>query len=145
MLLKRWVGLASLTVLGVALAGCSNAAAGKTQPKTIQVVAREFSFEPSTITLKPGEPVILEVRNDGGVLHDLTIMNMPVKDVKDQGGTAQHDMSAADMKAMAAHVAVEAGKTGKVEFTPTQSGTYELYCTVAGHKDSGMTGTVVVQ
>jgi uncharacterized cupredoxin-like copper-binding protein len=42
------------------------------------------------------------------------------------------------------HVAAEPGATGHMTFTPTKSGTYEFYCTVPGHKDAGMVGTMTV-
>jgi uncharacterized cupredoxin-like copper-binding protein len=32
-----------------------------------------------------------------------------------------------------------------LEFASTVPGTYEFYCTVVGHKDAGMTGTLIVK
>jgi uncharacterized cupredoxin-like copper-binding protein len=43
------------------------------------------------------------------------------------------------------HVAAMMGQTGVLEFTPTKPGTYEFFCTVAGHKEAGMVGTLVVK
>ncbi len=37
------------------------------------------------------------------------------------------------------------GQTNTIEFTPTKPGTYEFFCTVAGHKEAGMVGTLVVK
>jgi uncharacterized cupredoxin-like copper-binding protein len=43
------------------------------------------------------------------------------------------------------HVAAEPGATNRLSFTPTKPGTYEFMCTVAGHKEAGMAGTMVVK
>ena len=37
------------------------------------------------------------------------------------------------------------GGSGTLEFTPTEPGEYEYYCTVPGHKEAGMLGTLVVE
>ena len=45
----------------------------------------------------------------------------------------------------AVHVAAAPGATGTVDFTPSEAGTYEFYCTIEGHKEAGMVGTLVVE
>ncbi len=147
--MNRFTWPGSLLVLAVILSGCSRAAnsgdkTGGAPPRTIQVTAREFSFSPEQITLKAGDTVVLEVQNQGTVIHDLTVMKMPVQDEKELAG-AHHDMSGTDMKDVTVHVAVEAGQTGKVQFRPNQAGTYTFLCTQPAHKESGMTGTIVVE
>jgi uncharacterized cupredoxin-like copper-binding protein len=42
------------------------------------------------------------------------------------------------------HVAVEGGEEGILEFTPTKAGEFDVICTVTGHADAGMVGTLVV-
>ena len=44
-------------------------------------------------------------------------------------------------------IAVAAGPAGqgKLTFTPSKAGTYEFFCTVAGHKEAGMVGTLTVK
>ena len=42
------------------------------------------------------------------------------------------------------HVAAGAGGKGTLTFTPSKPGTYEFYCTVAGHKEAGMVGILTV-
>ncbi|MBI5715993.1 MAG: cupredoxin domain-containing protein, partial [Chloroflexi bacterium] len=59
---------------------------------------------------------------------------------------AGHDMgSGGTAKEPQLHIAVAMGKSGTLEFTPTKAGTYEFFCTVAGHKEAGMKGTLVVK
>ena len=43
------------------------------------------------------------------------------------------------------HVAVGIGSTGTLQFTPSTPGTYQFICTVAGHKEAGMVGTLIVK
>jgi cytochrome c oxidase subunit II len=81
------------------------------EPKRIEVTARKFSFEPSEITVKKGEPVDL-------VLHS--------KDVP-------HGLRFREL-----NVDVKAGKgaQAEVKFTPGQTGTFVGHCSVfcgAGH------------
>ena len=42
------------------------------------------------------------------------------------------------------HVAVDGGASGTLEFTPTAAGEYEFTCTVTGHAEGGMMGTLTV-
>jgi len=45
----------------------------------------------------------------------------------------------------AVHMGAMAGMSGSVTFVPTQPGTYEFFCAVAGHKEAGMVGTLMVR
>jgi uncharacterized cupredoxin-like copper-binding protein len=42
------------------------------------------------------------------------------------------------------HVSAAAGNEGAVVFTATEAGEYEFYCSVPGHKEAGMIGTLKV-
>jgi len=56
--------------------------------------------------------------------------------------TAGHDMG--DIEEPEVHGASPAGANNSVKFTPSEPGEYELLCTVPGHKEAGMTGTLAV-
>ena len=43
------------------------------------------------------------------------------------------------------HVHGLPGQSHAISFTPTTPGTYTVYCTVPGHREAGMTATVVVR
>jgi uncharacterized cupredoxin-like copper-binding protein len=43
------------------------------------------------------------------------------------------------------HVAAGPGAQAKLTFTPSRAGTYEFFCTVVGHKEAGMAGTLTVK
>jgi uncharacterized cupredoxin-like copper-binding protein len=53
--------------------------------------------------------------------------------------TVKADKPAASLKAIA-----KPGQTTTLEFTPTAPGTYEYICTIPGHKEAGMKGTLTV-
>jgi cytochrome c oxidase subunit 2 len=93
---------------------------GSTAGRVIQVTAKKFDFSPGEITLKKGEPVILELtsldREHGFYLPDFGVK--------------------ARMKA---------GEVSRVTFTPGKSGRFPFACNVfcgSGHEE--MSGTVVV-
>jgi uncharacterized cupredoxin-like copper-binding protein len=126
----------------------------------------ELRFAPDEITVHAGEPVRLVVENtDEATLHDITFTNMPATDVHTEGGVEHemdngeatevghdgeeaeggHEEVGAKGKEAAVHVAVDPGETATVAFTPDQPGEYEFLCTVGGHADAGMVGTIIVE
>jgi uncharacterized cupredoxin-like copper-binding protein len=134
--MKRWVLAGVMVASSGLLAGCSSG------PKTVEIEVNEMAFSKKEIALKAGVPVRLVLINKDKEVHDLSVDTIPV-DVTAQ--TANPDgHTHAEGKEPDLHVSVKPGEKGWVEFTPTQGGTYTFYCTVAGHRDHGMEGTLVV-
>lgn len=132
--------LAGIVSLG--LAACGPGAANAKQNVSLQT--QDFEFAPKTIQVKAGQPVALSMKNTGTVAHDWSIMEIPtVGESHSSADPSGHAMEG--MEEPEVHVAVAPGTTGRLEFTPSTAGTYEFYCTVAGHRDLGMTGQLVVQ
>ena len=69
--------------------------------------------------------------------------NMGMMDMMSNTGM-MNGMGATNADQLPVHVAAAQGHEGTVTFTPTEAGTYEFYCTVAGHKASGMVGKLIV-
>ena len=134
----------SLTfTLGALLLG---ACASAPQPQAITLKALTMTYEPSTFEVTAGAPVELTFVNEGELEHDFSILEIPVESVSEPDAmSAQHemDMGEASMDPVL-HVAAEPGATNELVFTPTKPGTYEFFCTVPGHKDAGMVGTMTV-
>ena len=123
------------------LAACGPGAAPK---QNISLQVQDFEFTPKTLQVKAGQPVVLSVKNTGTVAHDWSIMEIPtVGEAHSSADPKGHTMEG--MAEPELHVAIAPGSTGKLEFTPEKAGTYEFFCTVAGHRDLGMVGQLVVQ
>ena len=86
------------------------------------VEGSEYSFSPKTITVKKGATVKLTFKNIGNAIHTWTIDGLNA----DTGS-------------------ILPGSSKTIEFDAATAGTYEIYCAVAGHKESGMVGTLVVE
>jgi uncharacterized cupredoxin-like copper-binding protein len=82
----------------------------------------EFAFDPATVTVEQGQPVVVTLPNTGAVEHDFAIPELDVQPVE-----------------------VPAGQTGRVEFTPSRSGTFSFVCTEPGHQQAGMVGQLIVR
>lgn len=88
--------------------------------RRIEVAATSFEFEPDEITVAAGDDVAIVLSSDD-LLHDFTIDGIDV------------------------HVAAERGETAEGGLRADAAGEYTFYCTVAGHRDAGMEGTLVVE
>jgi len=120
------------------LAACASAPA----PVQLTLTATTMKFEPATIEVQANQPVELTFNNNDVLDHDFSIMEIPVTGMSEHSeAVTGHTMA----EEPALHVAVAAGKSGTLDFTPTTPGTYAFWCTVAGHKEAGMVGTLVVK
>ena len=105
-------GLLSLALGARALA--------QAQPRTIKVSAKRFTFTPSVIPLKKGEPVVLELTTEDIFMG----FNLPDFGVRSD---------------------IVPGKTMKVAFTPDKAGTFTFLCDVfCGEGHETMSGKIVV-
>jgi uncharacterized cupredoxin-like copper-binding protein len=133
---RRFLGmLVAASVL--AIAGCGGA-----KPVRLDVTVREFGFGPSELRVQANQPVELHLKNEGQLQHDWTVEGMPAS-ATHAHDTGHHDMST--MPADALHTMAEHGTTSRVAFTPTKAGRYTFFCSVAGHREAGMQGTIVVE
>ncbi len=135
-----------LGALALVAAACSSAPAStssaSTGPQEIVVEANEFKFQPATIEVAAGRSVKMTLRNKGALEHDWSVQKIPMLGKKESAGG--HDMSGVTDK-LELHMSAMGGQMGQVEFTPTEKGTYQFFCTVAGHQEAGMVGTMVVK
>jgi uncharacterized cupredoxin-like copper-binding protein len=85
----------------------------------------EFRFSPQNITVLRGATVELRFKNAGKIAHNYTVRELGVETKT-----------------------IDAGKTDVVTFVaPATSGivTYSSYCSVPGHKEAGMVGTIEIK
>src|SRR5688500_8512345 len=132
-----------ILVLAVLLTGC--AGAGVSQAATeITVEATDFAYNPVSVTVPAGQPVTLTLNNTGAVEHDFVVDKISVTDVQasDTGPAAHHQMG--DAPEYDLHFFARAGDTAVLNFTAMEPGTYEVFCSIEGHKEAGMIGKLIV-
>lgn len=86
-------------------------------PVTINVSVKRFAYEPSQITLKKGEPVVIKLTTQD-VTHGLKFKELNL------------------------NTKIEKGKTAELAFTPTQPGDFVGHCSVfcgSGHGSMTLT------
>lgn len=114
-----WIKYAVL-LAAAAAAGAALAAATQPSERVVRITASKFRYDPPKVTLKRGEPVVLELttsdRSHGFKLPELGI------DVK-----------------------IEPGETGMVRVRPETAGTFSFVCDVfCGSSHEEMEGEIVV-
>jgi uncharacterized cupredoxin-like copper-binding protein len=91
---------------------------GPVSPR-IEVTARDMAFEPDAIAVAAGQVEVV-LHNDGSMLHDLRIEDQPFI------------------------IEAQAGETATSQVT-LEPGRYQLFCSIPGHRDAGMTGVLEVR
>jgi len=92
------------------------------QTQKITVEGSEFAFTPSTFTLKKGQQAEITFKNTGAFPHNLTIAGLNIQTKT-----------------------IQPGDQDTIQFTPDKTGQFSFMCTVPGHADKGMKGTLTVQ
>lgn len=88
--------------------------------RTVEVVAKEFTFEPSRIEVAPGSRVEIKLINEGSLSHNLHIAGDGMKTET-----------------------IQTGDTDTLTVTAPENGKLAFFCNVPGHKQAGMTGEIV--
>jgi plastocyanin len=114
--------LGLVAALGGALVACGGGGTPTTSTSKVSADAAEFTFTPSALEAKAGDVLEVTLVNKGTIEHDLTIDALGIK----------------------AYAAVGKTATATTEAALT-AGTYEFYCSIAGHKEAGMVGTLTVK
>ncbi len=116
-ILLTGVLLASAVVSGLLIYTRANAVPVE---RVIHITAKNFQFNPDSITLKKGEPVVFEISS----------------------ADREHGFN---LRAFGVRTNVSPGKVSRIRFTPDKTGKFPFSCDVFcgdGHEE--MTGTVIV-
>lgn len=133
-----------MLVLAILLTGCTGAGMPQAAATEITVEATDFAYNPVSVTVPAGQPVTLTLNNTGAVEHDFVVDKINVTDVQasDTGPAAHHQMG--DAPEYDLHFFARAGDTAVLNFTASEPGTYEIFCSIEGHKEAGMIGELIV-
>jgi Cu+-exporting ATPase len=113
------VAIASLAIAGGVMAADRAIDAAATR---VDIVARNTSFTPADVRVRSGQFVVVSFTNADPVFHDWEVE-----------GVANIDAGA------------RPGQTQRIRFLAPAPGTYRVMCTVEGHAEAGMTGTLIVE
>ena len=136
------MGTAALTLL---IVGCSGGG-GSTAPaggagggaaSSAALKMEDLKFDKAALSATKGQMLTIALTNAGALEHDFTIDKIEA--------VAKIDGKDAKDAKYAVHALVKTKGAGKLEITPSAAGSFEFYCTVAGHKEAGMKGTLTVQ
>ena len=149
-------GSLALTGVTLILAACTFSAPGGAQGERapaqaveLTATATDLKFDPAVIQVATGQPVRLTFVNKGAIEHDWEGIGLQAGDVRilsAPAGLSQRLRDGANAKTAQgiAYAAAGPGQQMVVSFTPAQAGTYQVVCTVPGHKEAGMVGQLVV-
>jgi FtsP/CotA-like multicopper oxidase with cupredoxin domain len=129
---RRWPLPATLS-LTLLLAACTGddggEAAGASEPQAagapanIAVVLSDFAIQPDLISAVPGQPLVFDVANNGNAPHTFAV---------DTGTGVEATQE------------LQPGQTATLQVPALDAGDYKIYCTVSGHEDLGMVGSLAV-
>lgn len=125
--------IAVVTAVAIASAGCGGSGSGGSAPPSsssssslssssaasgtpLKVVEEDYSITPSKSSLPPGA-YTFQINNEGKTAHNLTVAGPGVS--------------------AAASPEIAPGQSGQLTVT-LMKGSYELWCSIDGHKDLGM-------
>ena len=104
-----------------------------------------FAFTPNIIEVNAGDVLEIVIQNVESVLHDFTIDKIDADvHVSYLAGTGEHAHVEAQQDADV-HFALTEPGSGVVHMKINEPGEYVFYCTVPGHREAGMEGTLIVQ
>lgn len=123
-----WLGVTAVVVLAIGafvlVAGRFVTAVGPLREAhsgaDLVVRTEQFRFGDEMLRVRAGETVTLQLDNADAVLHSF------------------------DIDALDVHADMEAGSSRTITFSAPADGTFEFYCGVAGHREAGMVGTLVI-
>ena len=104
-----------------------------------------FAFAPDVLEVTAGDVVEVAIQNVEPLLHDFTIDEVDADvHISFLGGTGQHEHQEPEVEADVHFALTEAG-SGIVHLKINEPGEFVFYCSVPGHRESGMVGTLQVE
>ena len=138
------LGLGLMGVVLAASAACGESAqadpaSGDPNAVIVDISIKNLRFTPSTVDVPAGTRVRINVTNQDAAEHDLLVEGLHIEKIGEATG-AHHVGATPDMLV----VHVTASGDGSITFRTDEKGTFAFYCTIPGHKQAGMVGTMTV-
>jgi uncharacterized cupredoxin-like copper-binding protein len=127
--------IASLALLGLALAGCARAEAGT---RVIDVQIEHSRFDPGAIAVETGSTVRFVVHNDDPIAHEFLIGDEGSQRRHETGTEPQHGDRPGELS-------IPAGETRITTYTFSSAGRLLIGCHLPRHYDYGMSGTITIR
>jgi uncharacterized cupredoxin-like copper-binding protein len=99
----------------------------------------ELIFTPNRLTFKAGSRYQLNLQNNSPTKHYFT-----AKDFADAIWSQKVDAGNVEVKGAIHELELRPGSKAEWVFIPLRAGTYSLRCTVPGHSEAGMVGTLEI-
>ena len=113
--------------------------------RDIKLRAKDVLFQPESLTISSGQRVKLTLKNDDVAEHDWQIDEIDADVVASDGSGDEHAGSGGNALDDGIGVHTAGGESNSLTFVVNKPGQYDFYCTVSGHRESGMVGTLVVE
>ncbi len=130
------LALAALVFLGALLPPARAVAQGVV---TVHITMTEFAFHPAAVRLHAGLRVRLVLINRGQIAHQFDAAYLYDTPVRVADAVISIDAPGAGA------VRLNPDGTVRIEFVPTRRGRYAFACTLEGHREAGMSGTLDVR
>lgn len=108
-------------------------------PREIQVEMTEFAFRPSVLRLTAGRPVRVVLTNRGKIAHQLEAAYLQWWPATVVGGGLHVEAPGVEL------VRLQPGATATITFLPGKRGRFPFACTIEGHREAGMVGSLEVR
>jgi len=105
--------------------------------------SEDFAFDPDTIILNADQGYVLKIKNpsDNSSKHYFTAPKFFQSVVTRKAEDPRAEIKVPYFNA----VEILVGSYSELFIVPTVAGTYDLECTITGHVEAGMVGTIIVQ
>lgn len=111
---------------------------------TVSLQMQDVKFEPTQINARVDEVIEIDLKNLGLLDHDFTIEKIDADDAMRMNGMVPegHQVHIDEYNV---HVAMVSKAEAQLRLHVHERGTYEFFCTVPGHREAGMKGSLVVK
>lgn len=109
--------------LAATLAACGSGSNEPASGEAISVGESEFALDPSSVQVQDAGTVTIRVTNNGQIDHALEVEGQGVEEKTET---------------------IAPGESADLTVDLTNTGSYEIYCPIDGHREKGMEGSLAV-